>query len=281
MMRRMLCLTLVVLAAVACTDDSSKPSSSSASASSGPPVIKPTATLTLEGDGPLSTTVTASDIRCQFPDINGQSIAVLVDLTDDTTLRLSLFPKKVVAKVSTGTGSSYAERDFEGTGVSDFDVLTGGQLDGTMQEVPVPGGAGKGSVGALTAVRGSVSCGNQRPGTSTVALTGDLGDVHPDRTGLVDPRVECNDADNEIVVLGVLSGDTVKYLVELGLHQDGTTLTLYDANGGQRRFNGPSTGAKSQDKQAAFELDLVEQATESPLPTLHVSGSVTCGTPVG
>jgi hypothetical protein len=95
------------------------------------------------------------------------------------------------------------QRVFTGSGVTGFDAARGATLDSNLRETH-PAGAVPGTIGALTRVHGTVDCGNQNVGTSTVTVTGKTG--LGTLTGpLESVRVACfvSGDDNYVVIRGI------------------------------------------------------------------------------
>ena len=160
-----------VLALAACGGGSTQPAASSQSPAA-PPKGPATAQLTFVGDASLAGPASAQP-SCNFPGVDATTISIFVQPPDQTVLdRVVVAAGKVSVRVAAGSGTEYRERDFEGTGVTGFDPATGAQIDSPLTETPLAAGQNPGSLGAITSIKGSVDCGNQTTGTSTVAVTG-------------------------------------------------------------------------------------------------------------
>src|SRR5437588_3787600 len=108
---------------VACTSDSKRsatPSSSSAAGSAG------VATLTVAGDPGLAGAVSAPEVTCNYPDVDGLRIAVLAKAQDaQFTYRIAVTADKVTVLVDAGSGGDFVGRRYEGPGVATFDAGKG------------------------------------------------------------------------------------------------------------------------------------------------------------
>src|SRR4051812_34098148 len=200
-LRRCAIVTLVL--AGACSNDSASPP---APVSSSSPPAGAKAEVSLTGDDALVRAFTRPDVRCAFPDVDGTSIALL-SVPEAFVFRIRVQPGKVTVLVSDPGGD---ERDFSGTGVTDFDAAGGAQIDSPLAEVPSLLGR-PGTLGALTAIKGSVTCAGQLPGTSTVLLDG---------KPLEDARVECNNPGAEVSVVAIADVGDGRAFVDLGLRID-------------------------------------------------------------
>ena len=236
-------VNLVLLRAGCATTETTTPSTRPPTSSSAPSA-SPRASITFTGDVGLTGAGSDPSVRCNFPVLEGMSIAVLAKPQNSTVLaRVGLQSGKVKVFVGSGSGPDYHERAFEGTGVTSFDAAKGAVIDSTLTETAATAGSAKGTVGALTAIRGSVECGDQTAGTSTVTITG-------------------NTAEGALVAIGLSSDGAVSVDETLpsGLHR-------YRASGSSTIT---STGAH-------VRADVVEQGVATPAHTLHVEGDLSCG----
>src|SRR5437764_7261553 len=152
------------LGMVACTSDS-KPAASGSSASSSAAPAPGTATLTLdlpEGAVPIAT----PQVNCFFPTVDGLQIAVLAFSPDNAqSYRIGVAPDGVVVRHGIGSGSDFTEDVFRGSGVTQFDAMNGAAIDTQLSQDSHPGGMGS--------LKGSIDCGDETPGSSTITVTGD------------------------------------------------------------------------------------------------------------
>lgn len=284
-----------ILAMSACSDSepASKPSPSASSSAAPVPHGTPIVELSLSGDAALTGKAADLSVRCDFPDLEGESIAVLGKAFDgETSVRLGVFAGKVTVRLfGTSTGGSYVQRDFEGTDVSGFDVTEGATIDSSLTETVEPtASASSGSLGAVTSVKGTIQCNDQDPGTSGLTLTGDTAEGTLNRATLDHARVECNQdpAGNEVVVLGLLTVGSTKAFVSVGLRADGLSVIETFELGAQRRYRAPPGSATATSTGGHASGDAVEQFLEvgsplfesaTPPHAIHVEGDVTCGSP--
>jgi hypothetical protein len=283
--RTALPLAVIVLTVVtaACSGDSGgvTPSASSRRAPSDPG----TASLTVSGDPGLAGVITDAAVTCSFPDVEGLRISVFARAADPTfTYRITVAREKVIVHADSGAGSTFRERNFEGTGVTGFDARRGAHLETEVSDAAPSPGVDPGSIGRVVAVTGSIACGDQTPGSSTLTVTGETPTGRYDRAPLDPVVVECYFADGEVTAIGVARVDTTKVLLMVSLGADGIGVEEALGSEGQRYY--ASTPAPATAPAATLgpdggraDGDVVER--DNPRPhTLHIEGSVRCGTPV-
>jgi hypothetical protein len=255
------------------TADPRAPTSSTA------PDASSRASVTLTGAVGLAGALTDPGVRCSFPVLEGLSIALLAQLPDSTSqTRIGLRSGKVTVIVSSGSGADYHERAFEGTGVRSFDPVKGAVIDSTLTEAAATAGSTKGSVGAITSIRGSVECGDQTAGTSTVTFTGATPEGTLDAAKLDPVRVECDPSPDgdEVVASGLVRVGSANALVALGLTSDGAVTVDEMLSGASHRYVADGTSSVTPDG-AHVRADVVEQGGATPAHTLHVEGDLSCG----
>ncbi|HEX2381906.1 MAG TPA: hypothetical protein VHI95_04685 [Acidimicrobiales bacterium] len=259
-----------------CSGNDGSPSGQSASTSVSASARSPGASADVEvqGDAALTAAFEQPDVRCGFPDVDGPSIALL-STPSGLVFRIRVQQGKVTVLVSDDATPSH-ERDFTGSGVSTFDPATGAHVDSTLTEVP--NAAGAGDIGQLTAIKASVDCAGQDPGTSTVTLTGDTPKGPLTNEALETARVECNPSGNEVSVVGVVTINGVKEFIELGLRPDGISVNKLRDSGSNNYISAPGA-ATVTDTGASASGDAAGQGAAAS-HVLHVEGDVTCGTPV-
>ena len=109
----------------------------------------------------------------QSPSLNGPEITLQV-ATANKTLGgfVTLTASQVYVRIGAGSGSTYTQRNFAGAGVTNFDPTKGAQFNAQLTDATPPG-QNKGAIGAITAISGSVSCGDKTPGGGTITINGD------------------------------------------------------------------------------------------------------------
>ncbi len=262
--------------------------SPSASAVSPTPSPSPTqdlgpakGTLGSTGDKSLTGPVTISSIACAFPTLNGPMIFVLGQFgKNGPALNLQILAGSFAVTVSTGAGTDFRSREFSGTGVTDFDAAVGMHIDSTVTETTAPGTATTG-IGLLSSLSGSISCGDQRPGTSTLVLTATTptGSIN----GGIDPvRVSCTSSTQfglSAGTVGIAMLGTTPVGVNVFATTTGFTAFLHDAANDQYfyRTTDPTTATVTA-TGAQISGDAATSPTDGSAPlTIHVSGAVVCG----
>jgi hypothetical protein len=205
---RSIALGLIAILLAACNaSPSAAPSSLAPSAapvpasvpvvSSPSPSVAPLPTASVP---PASATVTLGggvkglgqgiQVSCQSPSLDG----LLIILTGATTTKdvfstITLGPASIFVTIDSGSGTTFTGRSFSGLGVTDFDPTKGARIDSPLTAVTTSSNPGK--LPALTSIKGSVDCGGQVPGSSTLTITGTA--AEGPITGPIDPiRVDCN-----------------------------------------------------------------------------------------
>ncbi|MCE9622574.1 MAG: hypothetical protein K8R99_09545 [Actinomycetia bacterium] len=239
-----------------------------------------------------------AQVLCNYPTFEGPTVIRLQlnSVNRDVNISLEVSNNKVVVVAGSNAGETYTSRTFEGTGVTSFDAGQGVQIDTPVVET-TPAESNPGTVGVITEVTGSIDCGDQTTGTSTVVFSGDTLEGAIDG-GLSPFRVECT-TDNlrdTLNLAGTMSvGGKIAFFLtifeyfrqndQLAFDASGT-ITLYES------FEDPVGVAHqyvytASDAIVLFENnahvsgDLVEQSPASGTPnTIHIEGDVTCGSHV-
>ncbi|MEY2565665.1 MAG: hypothetical protein QOE35_194 [Actinomycetota bacterium] len=269
---------LLVLAA--CGDDAKPSATSNASSATSETRATPVAKLTLEGDDKLSGAIANASVRCGFPNLDGPSIAVLGDTADPhVQIQIGVTSAKVTVHIYTGTGTVYFERAYESTAtLEDFDAKRGVTLDAPLSEVEATKGSSPGNVGTLSAIRGTLDCADQDPGSSTITISGETPEGPIKDAPLESPRVECNRPGDEVVVIGILRAGTTKSFVKYGLRPEGTSVQQSFADGTGHDYEAPPGTSSLTGTGAHVDADAVEQPAATPPRTLHLEGDVVCST---
>src|SRR4029077_991500 len=71
----------------------------------------------------------------------------------------------------TGSGMSYVERDFAGSGISGFDASTRATVHSPLHETTGPNGK-IGSIGSASSITATIDCANQTTGSGSFTFTG-------------------------------------------------------------------------------------------------------------
>jgi len=267
---------LVVLAA--CTSDSgTRTAQSSGPGSTASMARTASAAVSVRGDRALTSAFAPPDVRCSFPDVDGPSIALLSTPTG-LVFRIKVQQGKVTVLVTDDATPMPHERDFSGTGVTSFDPAAGAQVDSALTEIAATAGT-PGDIGQLSAIKASIDCAGQDPGSSTVTLAGDTPQGPLADQPLETARVECNPSGNEVSVVGLVTVNGTKQFIELGLRPDGMTVNKF-VDGGGHQYESPPGAATVTDTGAHVDGDATGQGAAAT-HALHVVGDTTCGTPIG
>jgi hypothetical protein len=222
-------------------------------------------------------------IDCQFPTPDGLQIFMLGQFgTGGPALNMRILPGSLGLTVSTGSGAQFHSRSFTGTGVTSFDAATGAQLDSPLTEVTASTENPKG-IGLLKSLAGSIDCGNQVPGTSTLMLTATTPDG--DVNGGLDPvRVSCNGSKQfgkSVQVIGVGMVGTTPVSADVVARATGGFSVFLSGSGIAQYFyqSKDPTTATLTDGGAQISGDAASTPAAGAAPlTIHVEGSVVCGT---
>ena len=165
-------------ALAACGGAGTAPSSSTAPTPT--PTVAPAATpvppaggqFTNSGTVKLVSSVPSTAVACSFPTLQGPEITMRIAATNGSAGGvLSVTSSEVSVRLGAGSGATYTQRNFSGPGVTNFDAATGAQFNAQLTDVS-PAGQQKGTIGTITAISGSVSCGDKTPGSGTITITG-------------------------------------------------------------------------------------------------------------
>jgi len=214
-------------------------------------------------------------VNCFFPTIDGLQIAVLAFSPDNAhTYRIGVAPDGVVVRHGTGSGADFAEQVFRGSGVTQFDATNGATIDAPLTLENHPGGMGS--------IKGSIDCGDETPGTSTITVTGDTAAGHLDHARLEPALVECYEAAGEVIVLGITDTGTTKVHLLVSLTPHGLGVEEEVPPSSQRRYSQLTdvpTGAELTENGGKANGDVAD-AQATPPRSLHIDGDATCGSPI-
>jgi hypothetical protein len=238
--------------------------------------------LTFAGDPGLEGLPTDATVTCSFPDVEGLRISIFAQAPDATfSYRIWVSADKVFVHVDSGADSTFHERNFEGGGVSGFDATEGALVDTDLADAPPSAGVDPGSIGTVTAVKGSIDCGNQTPGSSTITVTGDTSAGRYEASRLDPVVVECYPLSDQVTVIGIARAGDTKLLLMVSLGSDGLHLEEALGTAGPRYYGSLPGSATLTPEGGHADGDVVERdADTTPPHTLHVEGTVTCGTPI-
>jgi hypothetical protein len=214
------------------------------------------------------------------PRFDGPKITVLANTVDAGAGTFMIVSGTAVhVRVSSGSGKSYLERDFDGKGVSRFDAARGARLDAVLRESGVASGASK-TLPVATSIKGDIGCGGQRPGSSTIALSGDTGRGAISGT-LASVRVTCaTDTLGKIVTaVGIAHVGAQRAVVFVDGQPNAFTIYVEPAGETAQVFKSSGgTAATTTGQGMHVSADAVEQvAAGRTAHTVHASGDAVCG----
>jgi hypothetical protein len=242
--------------------------------------------LTFVGDTGLAGASSNPVLSCNFPTVDGAEVVRLLTQPADPAalFNITVSSGKIMIVVASGSGATYTARWFEGTGVSGFDPSTGAQINTQLTET-TPATTNPGTLGAITSVTGSIDCGDQTAGTSTVIYSGDSpeGPINAPPTLF---RVECDTSaqGNFVSFVSIVSVGQLKALFFATFRQG--AINAFESIAGppavQHQYTVTATGVSTLTGSGAHVSgDIVEQSPPSGTAhTLHIEGDVTCGATV-
>jgi hypothetical protein len=237
--------------------------------------------MNLTGPAGGAGAVTQAAIRCNMPATDGTSYINVLARPEDPNLSvyIDVSAGLVSVRYDSGAGATYVERDFTGTGVTNFDPAKGATIDTKLKEVTTTGPHGK--LGILTALSGTIDCGGEMTGSSTLTLSGPTskGSVVG---GLSHVNVSCVTATtgNYVSILGIASVDNTPTFVIISV--TATTATAFLPNHGF--FKSTATAVATITSTGAHvDADLLMQnpAAGATATTIHMTGDAVCGYSTG
>ncbi|MEO8274351.1 MAG: hypothetical protein ABI620_09825, partial [Chloroflexota bacterium] len=149
-------------------------------------------------------------VNCSNPTLAGLNILTFATSPDGrATVVLTITEGLVKVSERAGSGATSTAREFTGTGVTNYDPARGATIDSDVEIVPTPA-IDAGTLGTITHVTGSVDCGGQTTGTSTIVVSGSSaeGAVNGPFTTF---RVLCHDSASSglsVNIIGVIGAAT-------------------------------------------------------------------------
>ena len=279
-LRGIVLVPVLAVALAACGSSSPSSTTSSggtpptASATPAPPSGPPSGSGTAVGDANVSGAITVSSVLCSWPGTSGPGIRVFAHAASQTSSGVQLVilvqADAVNVKAATGSGTTYAQREFNGPGVSNFDETKGATVDATLTEDKAQG-AHPGNIGAMSSLKMTVACGREQPGTASVTVTGSTADGMLSGQ-LTSARVDCatypQGKTADVTALTQVGGSSM--LIIVGVTWAGITVSV---DGHFYANTDPGTGTATS-AGAHWSGDVTEQSSGA---TLHVSGDATCG----
>jgi len=259
--------------------DAATTTSRPASTTTATPSRPGTVSFSFAGDAGVSGVATDASATCSFPDIDGLRISVFAHAADPrVSYRMSVAADTVFISVDTGEGRAFRERNFEGTGVSSFDAATGAHVDAHLTEAPPTAGIDPGTLGRITAVKGSIDCGDQTPGSAHLEVTGATSAGRYEHARLDPVVVECYFASGQLSVIGIARAGDQRVLFLISLGPNGMINAEEAPRHAPPRYYASVGGAALTANGGTAAGEAVEK-NATPPHALRIEGDVTCGTP--
>jgi hypothetical protein len=251
----------------------SAPGSAAAHAPSGPPV----ATFSLVGGTGVSGPLTATIVRCDFPALTGTQILIIARPADASlSVRITVVPGQVTVGVDTGSGAQYEQRNFVGKGVSRFSDTRGASINSSLTAVPLAAGSAAASLPVVSSISGSINCGGQTSGTSTLKITGktELGTVS---TRISPVNVSCSTGP-EVLIIGHIKDGKQAGQVDMSVSGKLFSFSISTKSPTAHSYAGKSGSASASSGGARINGVATETSTAgSAVHKLKVVGRVVCG----
>ena len=245
------------------------------------------AQFTIVGDPAIAGAIANASVQCDVPGVAGPSIVLFYQTAPQgLAIRVVITGTTVGLRYASGAGKTYLDREFTGAGVSGFDAAKGATLDTAL--ATAPSATATGVLGPIKSIKGTIDCGNQTPGTSTLTMTGTTRDGALSSLALGQVRVECDHSaayGNSVQIEGIAT-----------VPATGPTFFIIDgrASGGFSVAQEPSTGVQFYVNNQASAVTLSPTgihisgtatlevtAAASPSPySITVSGDAVCGSTV-
>jgi hypothetical protein len=180
----------------------------------------------------------------------------------------------VMVSLSRGSGAAYAQRDFVGPGVSEFDPARRATFDATL--TPTGTQTKPDQLGAVTRLRGSIDCGGQTAGTTDITVTGTGAGVPSGP--IEEASALCTERDGVLYasILGIVTTGQVRYYLFVSLSDPGAQVITRTVDNVFAVYNGTGNTAATESTATANTDVMTVDGT-----TLRIEGSATCGNQTG
>jgi hypothetical protein len=272
-------LTAAALALTACGGGGAGTSSAAPTPTPSPTPLPPAGgQFTETGAVKLVTTVVPTGVTCSFPSLNGPEILMQVASIDGTEGGyITLTANTVFVRIGAGSGATYTQRNFSGTGVTNFDATKGAQFNAQLTD-DTPSGQNKGTVGTVTAVSGSVSCGTKTAGGGTITISGDSSGG-PISGALTSMLVKCPAGAAFSIINGLTQVGSTPAAVEIGGGGGGPYFASISTASVSYFFTSSAKGLYTLGNgHVIWNNAVLTQTSPSGAGTITISGNATCGT---
>jgi hypothetical protein len=255
------------------------PASPTPAASKGPA----TAALGIVGTAGLTGPITAQTIDCNRPAISGGPEIFFLGQAGANGPAIVIFLQAATmqVRVATGAAATLRERDFTGTGVTDFDAATGAHLDSPLTET-TDAATATGNLGALSSISGTIDCGDETAGTANIIVSGSTPFGQLAGTPLTSVEVTCTNTASGLFVgaIGLSTAGTTPVLVFVTASTGALQVSIETGSAGSF-YSGKGTGLATltaNGAQMAGDVSVSVAAGATPsTQTVHVTGDDTCG----
>jgi hypothetical protein len=269
-------LTSAGLALTACGGGAGTSNAAQNPTPSPTPIPPAGAQFTETGSVKLVTTVAPTGVTCSFPTLDGPEILMGVATVDGTQGGyITLSANTVFVRIGAGAGKTYTERDFSGPGVSNFDAAKGASFNAQLTD-DTPAGGNPGTVGTVTTVSGSVSCGNKTAGGGTITISGDSsgGSISGALTSLL---VKCPAGKPFSIINGLTKVGSAPASVEIG-GADGSYFASISTASTSYFYGSSAKGLYTLGNgHVVWNNAVLTQTNPSGAGTITISGDATCG----
>jgi len=262
------------------------PTARPSAAPTGPASVK----LTIAGDANVTGSWGASyGINCDNPAFDANDLLFFTQSPDGKAVVLiTLNHGSIDVSERAGAGPTYTDREFHGTGVTAFDAARGATFDSDVSTVPSMGSK-PGILGTITHVSGSIDCGGQTPGSSTLVASG-TSPEGPVEGSFSSVRVGCKSSAEDPVlvsVVGVIRTATPPVALTMGLpaNHKGTIFLISKSPSKQHTYTIDPAGTMTISKTGAHldadYIEVVAAGSTDPPHKIHLAGDVLCGSSGG
>lgn len=220
-------------------------------------------------------------VTCAEPTLSGLTIFAFRYATDPSIgVLLTIRQAMITVRAAVGSGTNYTGREFTGSGVTSFDARSGAQFSSSLTE-STAAGTNKGTIGTISSISGSVSCGSFKVGSASLTVTGTTagGAV----TGpLTQVRVLCGNNGQGLYagVGGLGHVGSTPALITIGGGVQGAPLYVgVQTASASYQFSTSAAGSATVTTAGAtYSATVTETSPVAGSHTLMVSGTSTCGT---
>ena len=241
------------------------------------------AALGIVGTAGLTGPITTQTIDCNRPALTGGPEIFFIGQAGASGPMIIVFLQAATMQVRVGTGAAATlrERDFTGTGVTDFNAATGAHLDSPLTETTAAATA-TGQLGALSSISGTIDCGDETAGTANIIVSGTTPFGQLAGTPLTSVDVTCTNSASGLFVgaIGLSTAGTTPVLVFVTASTGMLQVSIETGSAGSF-YSGKGAGLATltaNGAQMAGDVSVSVAAGATPsTQTVHVAGDDTCG----